>query len=224
MDERALTLDEEQLSPTPRPFDDEPFGGAGEKVGDDGVDGDAPAGDRDARLAGGDEDRSEPACARRAVELDGDRLLADRAVRADREDNSGGDAEVLAARDVEIGRRLAQVAELDAVLAGEGGHLFVVAQELVEPVLDVQPGDDRLLEQLAPGGRKAAALRGHADQGRVRFVLQPLLDSADDRDLLVALAGSLGVDDRDRGVRAVRDDAPHRLAVVRVVRLALSES
>ena len=55
MRERALALDEEQLSPTLRPFDDEPLRRARDEVRDDRVDGDAPAGDRDAGLAGGDE-------------------------------------------------------------------------------------------------------------------------------------------------------------------------
>ena len=49
--ERALPLDEQQLSPRSSPFDDEPLGSAGEEVGDDGVDRDAPAGDRDPGLA-----------------------------------------------------------------------------------------------------------------------------------------------------------------------------
>ena len=87
MDERALALDEEELAATARALDDEPLGGAGEEVGDDRVDRDAPAGDRDARLAGRDEDRLEPAPARLEVELDRDRLLPDRAVGADREDD-----------------------------------------------------------------------------------------------------------------------------------------
>src|SRR5512133_1623802 len=112
MRERALALDEEQLSPTLGALDDEALGRAGEEVGDDGVDSDAPAGDRDARLAGRHELRLQATGAGFAVELDRDRLLPDRAVRADCEHGLRGDAEVLAGRDVQVGRRLAQVAEL----------------------------------------------------------------------------------------------------------------
>ena len=49
MDERPLALDEEQLAAAAPALDDEALRGAGEKVGDDGVDGDPPPGDRDAR-------------------------------------------------------------------------------------------------------------------------------------------------------------------------------
>ena len=83
----------------------------GEEVGDDRVDRDAPPGDRDARLARRDEDRLEPAPARLEVELDRDRLLPDRAVGADREDDRRVHPEVRPRRDVEALRRLAQVAE-----------------------------------------------------------------------------------------------------------------
>src|SRR5439155_16509726 len=46
MHERALALDEEQLPAALVALDDETFCSAGEKVGDDGVDRDSPAGDR----------------------------------------------------------------------------------------------------------------------------------------------------------------------------------
>ena len=55
MDERALALDPEELAAALGPLDDEPLGGAGDEVRDDGVDRDPPARDRDARLAGRDE-------------------------------------------------------------------------------------------------------------------------------------------------------------------------
>ena len=117
MDERALPLDEEQLSPALGALDDEALGRAGEEVGDDRVDGDPPARDRDARLARRHEDRGEPAPPRLEVELDRDRLLPDRAVGADGEDDLRVDLEVGAGRDAQALGRLAQVAELDAVRA-----------------------------------------------------------------------------------------------------------
>src|SRR5919204_6569613 len=61
VDDRALSLDPQELAAALVALDHEPLGGAREKVGDDGVDGDAPAADRDPRLACGDEDGAEAA-------------------------------------------------------------------------------------------------------------------------------------------------------------------
>ena len=54
-------------------LDDQPLGGAGDVVGDDLVHGDAPAGDRDAGLAGGHEDAGQAAPPSLEVELQADR-------------------------------------------------------------------------------------------------------------------------------------------------------
>ena len=80
MRDRALTLDEEQLSPALVTLDEEPLGRTRDEVRDDGVDGDSPACDRDPGLAGGDEARFEPARLRGPVELERDGHLSDRAV------------------------------------------------------------------------------------------------------------------------------------------------
>ena len=186
MRERALALDEQQLAAAAVALDHQPLGRAREEVRDDRVHGDPPAGDRDPGLAGRDEDARQPAAARLEVELERDRLLPDRAVGADGQDDPRRDLQVLAGRDVQVGRRLAQVAQLDAVLARERDQLLVLADELVQPALEVEPGRDRLLQQLAPGGREAAALGGDADDRGRRPVLQALLDGGDDRDALVA--------------------------------------
>ena len=55
MEQRALALDPQQLAAARDALEHEPLGRAGEEVGDDGVDRDAPAGDRDPGLAGRDE-------------------------------------------------------------------------------------------------------------------------------------------------------------------------
>ena len=55
MEQRALALDPEQLAAARDALEHELLGGAGDEVGDDGVDGDPPAGDRDPGLAGRDE-------------------------------------------------------------------------------------------------------------------------------------------------------------------------
>src|SRR5919198_4514897 len=140
--ERALALDEEQLAASMVTLDDEALRRSGEEVGDDGVDGDPPARDRDSGLAGWHEDGLQAPAARLEVELERDGLLADRAVGADGEDNPRRDLEVLAGGHVQAFRHAAKVAELDVVLARQLGELGVVYEELVEAVLDVEPGLD----------------------------------------------------------------------------------
>ena len=117
--QRSLPFDPEELAAPLGALDHEPLRRAGEEVRDDGVDRDPPARDRDSGLAGRDEDGLQAALPGGEVELDGDRLLPDRAVGSDGEDDLGRDLEVLAGRDAELRRRLPEVAELDAVLSGE---------------------------------------------------------------------------------------------------------
>ena len=119
MHERALALDEEQLPAALAALDDEALGRAREEVRDDRVDGDPPACDGDARLPGRHEHRLEAAATSLEVELDGDGLLADRAVRADGEDDLRVVLEVRARRDAQALRRPPQIAKLDAVPGGE---------------------------------------------------------------------------------------------------------
>ena len=87
MEQRALALDPEQLAAAVAAFDHERLGGAGEEVGDDGVDGDPPPRDRDPGLAGRDELALDATAARLGVELERDGHLPDRAVGADGEDD-----------------------------------------------------------------------------------------------------------------------------------------
>ena len=108
-------------------------------------------------------------------------------------------------------------------MPGEAAQLRIVADELVEPVLEVEPRADRVLQELAPGGREATALGRDADGRRGRPVRERFLDGGDDRDLAVRLPRPLGVEDRDDGVGCVVDDAAHRLPVVLVAGFALSE-
>src|SRR5207248_10476216 len=110
VDERALTLDEEELAASALALDDQALGRAREEVGNDGVDSDSPTGDRDPRLAGGDEDGFESPAARFEVELEPHRLLPDRAVRADGERDLRGDRQVLPGRHVQAFGRSAKVA------------------------------------------------------------------------------------------------------------------
>ena len=223
MRDRALALDEEQLATALVPLDDEPLGRAGDEVRDDGVDGDPPARDRDPGLPGRDEARRQPARSRCPVELERHRHLPDRAVRADGEDVPRRLLEVGARGDVQVRGRAAQVAELDAVARRERAQLLVVAQELVQAVLDVETARDDRLQQLAPRGREAPARGGDADERRRRLVAEGLLDRADDRDAALGLPRSGRVEDRDDGSLAVGEDAARGLAVVRVAGEALGE-
>ena len=93
MKHRALTLDEEQAPAPSRRLRARGCSAApAMKVGDDRVDGDPPAGDRDPRLAGRDELAREAAPLCLGIELERDGHLPDRAVRADEEHDVGGDA------------------------------------------------------------------------------------------------------------------------------------
>ena len=94
----------------------------------------------------------------------------------------------------------------------------------MEAALDVEPGGDALLQELAPRGREATALRRDAHDRDRRPERERVLDRADDGDAVVRLPGPSRVEDRDDRVGAVADDPTHRLAVVRVVREALAEN
>ena len=127
MKDRTLPLDPEQVAAL-RALDDKPFRSAGEEIRHDSVDGDPPPRDCDAGLARRNEDAAQSAPPRLEIQLADRRHLPDRAVGADREHDLRIDLEVRAGRRTEIGRRLAQVAELDAVTTSEVDELRVVVQ------------------------------------------------------------------------------------------------
>ena len=183
MEQRALPLDPEQLAAARDALEHELLGGAGDEVGDDGVDGDPPAGDRDPGLPGRHELARDPARAAPRASSSSETVIFPIAQSEPTvSTTSRRMRQVLAGRDVEPGRRLAQVAQLDAVLARERDQLRVVGDELVQPVLDVEPGRDAVLQQLAPRRREAAALRRDADERRRRLEAQRVVDAADDRE------------------------------------------
>ena len=119
VEQRALALDEEHARRRARtPSSDELLGRAGDEVGDDGVDGDPPAGDRDPGLAGRDElargcPRASPRASSSSATVIFPIAQSEPTVRT----SVAPCVEVLARRHVEAGRRLAQVAQLDAVPA-----------------------------------------------------------------------------------------------------------
>ena len=168
---------------------------------------------------------SRPRLPRLEVELDRDRLLPDRAVGADGEDDRRVDLEVRAGRDVEALGRLPQVAQLDAVLARERRQLGIVGDELVQPALDVEPGRDATPSEAratpAGSGHPASRRRRRRPSARTR---QRVLDR---RRRSGCPRGSSPARCESRiattGSGPVADDPAHRLAVVRVVREALAE-
>src|SRR5207237_2621006 len=78
-------------------------------------------------------------------------------------------------------------------------------------------------QQRPPVGGELAALRDDADERGRRLERKRLLDRGDDRDAVLALPRPRRVEDRDHVVASIAEDAVHRLAVVRVLRIALGE-
>ena len=207
VEKRALAFDEEHLPAPLDALDDQPLGGARDEVGDDRVDGDPPACDRHPRLARRHE------------------LAADAAARASRSSSSetvifpiaqseptvrivvAGMREVLARRHVQARRRLAQVTQLDVVLTCQRDQLVIVRDELVQAALDVEPGADRVLQQVAPRRREATALRRDADERRRRLERAARRPPSDDRQAVVGLTRPRRVEDRDHVLRPVADHA-----------------
>ena len=95
--------------------------------------------------------------------------------------------EVLAGRHVQIRRRPAQVAQLDAVLPRELDELGVGGEELVQAVLDVEPVRDARADQFAERRREAAAGGRDADERGGRLEAERVVDRADDREALLRL-------------------------------------
>ena len=77
-----------------------------------------------------------------------------------------------------------QVTQLRPVLRGELNELGVVRDELVQPALEVEPGCEAVLEQIAPRRRKAPALRRDTDERGRRPEGQCFGDGRDDRESL----------------------------------------
>jgi len=118
MQDRALSFDPEEIALRPA-LDHQALRSAREEVGDDRVDRDPPARDRDPRLPGRNEDRLQTSLAGLEVELAGRGHLPDRTVGANGEDDRRVNFEVRSRSRAQIGRWLAQIAQLDAVPLGE---------------------------------------------------------------------------------------------------------
>ena len=116
----------------------------------------------------GTNDAERPAACAEDAQLQGDRHLADRAVRADGQDHPL--ARAVAAPDGRL-HPIRRPPVVDDPRPGSGrrsGELGVVAEERVEPGMDVEAGPDRVEDRRPPRVRELAAGRGDADQQRVR--------------------------------------------------------
>ena len=108
---------------------------------------------------------------------------------------------------------------------GGCGELGIVAQELMQPRMDVEPRADRLEDDRSPGGRQLAARRRDAEQQPVgtNGAIERVGQASDERDVvtgdrLVHVATDhRRIEDRDDVVPAVADDAGRGLGVVDAV-------
>jgi hypothetical protein len=188
------------------------LGSAGDEVGHDGIDRDAPPFDEDARLSRRDEARLVPALHERVAQLQLRRHLAHVAVGADREDHQRVDFGRATVGDRQIRRRLAGIENAHASRAGERAELRVVTDEGVETAPDLELALDRRPQPSLPLVRQATAGRCDADHDRGRpFALRDAaLEIADDGNLaaksqnvLYGLSCLLAIEHGDDALREV---------------------
>ena len=181
---------------TPAALDDEPLRGAGDEIGNDRVDGDAPAGDGDAGLPCRYEDRTKTASARLEVELERDGHLSDRAVRADGEDDRAGDIEDLAGRRRQVGRRAAQVASSTPLASSKPRNSLSSLRNTCSPFSMSIPASMQrrgIAIHWVGSVARPASRRERAPSGRRQNVL---LDGRDHGHAVDALSRALRVEDR----------------------------
>jgi hypothetical protein len=170
VEQRALALDDvPMLRLVGR---GQPLGGAGDEVGDHGIDRDPVAGDEDAGLAGRPEVGVEAAPAHLALERQRGVHLADRAVGADGEQALAGTLDPVA--DAEALARMAHVEQPLAETLGPVAELRQVAEPAVQPGGDVVAEIERPLEDVEPGLGDHPAAVGHADDQAARAGLAGL--------------------------------------------------
>ena len=221
MVDRALALDDHPVAPALALLD-EPLHRTVAEVADDPVHRHAPALDHHPGLAGRDHDRRSAVAPRGRDQLEGDRHLADRAVGADGQDHALARQVPAPDRGLHPIRRSSIVDEPDTGRGGGRREPRVVAQELVQPGVDVQPGRDRIQDDRAPGGREAPTGRGDPDQQAIGpdRAAKGLVERRDERDverrqeLAQVPTGHRRVEDRHDLVAPVADDTHRGLCIV----------
>ena len=203
MRERALAFHDHPVRPLGRVADHD-LGGAGDEVRHDGVDRDPAAGDRDARLAGGDELRAFARAAERGGDLERGGHLADRRVGPDREDDSRARPWAAVAADRQVGRRLAELAHPRTAAFRGRGQLGIGEHALVQSIPDGHAALERDRQRGAVRIRDPPAGRGRSDEQGRRAPRERVFDRGDDRnaptdaDAVSGIPSRTGrVDDRD---------------------------
>ncbi len=229
--ERPLAFDEDPVA-EPLALFDKPLHGPVEEVADHAVDGDPPAVDHHPRLSRGDEGNVIAGRPAGVAQLERHRHLADRAVGANRQDDPLAGAVAAPEGGLEALRRAAVVDDPDAGDGGRRGELRVVAEERVEPGVELQAGIDRRVEDRVPLVGESAAGRRDPDQQRIGALPagdgQRLVERPDDRDVPTGdplpdvASRERGIEDGDDVVPPVADHAEGGLARVRV-ELALGQ-
>src|SRR5215218_4874714 len=131
MAQGALALDQDEVGRGPGSLEHQLLGGAGDEVGDHGVDADAPSCDDDTGLSCRNELGGEAGLPGGAFDLQGRGHLADGTVRPYGERDLRPDLEALPREERDVLRRLAHVPDW---LAGELG-----CESLVEAADDLEP-------------------------------------------------------------------------------------
>ena len=211
--------------PRSTPFEHELLRRAGDEVGDDRVDGDPPARDRDPGLPG----RHELALRCRAAAPRG----RARARRSSSRSRSRSRRSGPSSRRASGSRRSAR--------SGPGGGLRRSRSSTpcsrassassgssetnsCRPFSTSSPARIAVLQELAPRRREPPALRRDADERRRRLVLPRLFDAAHDGEAVLRVARrALRVEDRDDVLGPVAHHPARGLAVVRVGRMPLRE-
>jgi hypothetical protein len=98
-----------------------------------------------------------------------------------------------------------------------------VVQAHMETVLEIEALRDAGLQQLLPVAGEMSALGDNADERGVRVEAERIVDRADDRDAVIGLPRTFGVEHRDDRVAPIAHDPARSLRVVRIVRELFSE-
>ena len=221
MVDRALALDDDPVSARLALLD-QPLHGAIREVADDPIDGHAPALDHHPGLAGRDHGRRRAVAPRGRDQLQGHGHLADRAVGPDRQDHPLARAMTPPDGGLHPVGRPAVVDQASAGRRGRRRELRVIAEELMQPGVDIEARPDRLEDRRPPRRRQPPARRGDPDQQPVRpdRAVERLVERRGEghvegrQEFAQVAARHRRIEDRHDLVVAVADDADRGLGVV----------
>ena len=217
MCQRALAFDDHPVG-TLGGVAHHPLGGAGNEVGDDRVDADALACDRDAGLARRNEGRSLAGAFQSANDLERRGHLPDRRIASDGEHDPRTIAVPTVAADRKVGRRLAELTHRAAAALRGLREVRIREDALVQPVPYRQPPLERPRDKWPVRIRDAPARGRGPDEQDVGAERDRVVDGRDHRHAGADanVSRRIGpclrrVDDRDDGIRRVAQDADRGL-------------